>query len=150
MLMQLTQVLFHILGALLFLAFGTVAAFAAPGDWKRISYHVVSQELGAELVNLTNSARAPPTASADVVMAGCIAMAQTADLRALDCVGTTGSVYAHLHRAVGCAAAAALDGNYATGAAAGIDHSIFAGLQEGAPEQQHGQSDEDYTAVDNA
>ena len=55
--------------------------------------------------------------------------------------------YALLHGAVGCAAAEALDGNCASGAAAGIAQSVFAGLQEGAPTQQPGQSDEDYAAV---
>lgn len=32
----------------------------------------------------------------------------------------------------------------------GIAQSVFAGLQEGAPEQQPGQSDEEYYAVNNA
>ena len=145
--MRLLRMIIRISGALFLVAFGTLAIFAPPGDWKRFSYPVVSQGLDAEPANLTNSARAPPTASAAVVMAGCMAMAQTADLRALDCVGTTGSVYAHLHGAVGCSAAEALDGNCASGAAAGIAQSIFAGLQEGEPKQQPGQSDEDYAAV---
>ena len=58
--------------------------------------------------------------------------------------------HAALHGLVGCAAAEALDGNCASGAAAGIAQSIFAGLQEGAPQQQEGQSDEDFAAVYNA
>ena len=66
-------------------------------------------------------------------------------------VYTEGSLpHALLHGAVGCAAAEALDGNCASGAAAGIAQSIFAGLQEGAPVQQPGQSDEEYAAVYNA
>ncbi|WP_400083102.1 hypothetical protein [Yoonia sp. R78084] len=64
---------------------------------------------------------------------------------------TEGSLpHALLHGAVGCVAAEALDGNCASGAAAGIAQSVFAGLQEGAPEQQPGQSDEEYYAVNNA
>lgn len=42
--------------------------------------------------------------------------------------------HALLHGAVGCAAAEALDGNCASGAAAGIAQSVFAGLQEGKPD----------------
>ncbi|WP_400083114.1 filamentous hemagglutinin N-terminal domain-containing protein [Yoonia sp. R78084] len=64
---------------------------------------------------------------------------------------TEGSVpHALLHGAVGCAAAEGLGGNCASGAAAGIAQSIFAGLQEGAPERLPGQSDDDYAAVYNA
>ncbi|KQB97606.1 hypothetical protein AL073_01260 [Loktanella sp. 1ANDIMAR09] len=58
--------------------------------------------------------------------------------------------HAALHGLVGCAAAEGLGGNCASGAAAGIAQSVFAGLQEGAPERQPGQSDEDYAAVYNA
>ena len=63
-------------------------------------------------------------------------------------VYTEGSLpHALLHGVVGCAAAEALDGNCALGAAAGIAQSIFAGLQEGAPKHQPGQSDGDYAAA---
>jgi hypothetical protein len=61
-----------------------------------------------------------------------------------------GSVpHALLHGAVGCAAAEGLGGNCASGAAAGIAQSVFAGLQEGAPKQQPRQSDDEYFAVYN-
>ncbi|MEJ6405113.1 DUF6862 domain-containing protein [Yoonia sp. 2307UL14-13] len=55
--------------------------------------------------------------------------------------------HALLHGAVGCAAAEGLGGNCASGAAAGIAQSVFAGLQEGAPERLRGQTDEDYATI---
>jgi len=80
---------------LLFTAFGTLAAFAAPEDWTRISYPVMVQAFFAQSVNLTNTARAPPTASANVMATG-TAFEQTGNLRALDGVKTTGAIYALL------------------------------------------------------
>ena len=62
--MQLTSFLIRTLSALLFLVFGTVAAFAVPRDWTPASYPAVAQELSAQPVNLTNNARAPPHTSA--------------------------------------------------------------------------------------
>ena len=68
--------------------------------------------------------------------------------------GVSGRVYTEgslphtlLQGAWGCAPAAALDGNCASGAAAGIAQSTFAGLQEGAPKHQPGQSDGEYAAA---
>ncbi|MEJ6405108.1 cytidine deaminase-like fold-containing protein [Yoonia sp. 2307UL14-13] len=55
--------------------------------------------------------------------------------------------HALLHGAVGCAAAEGLGGDCASGAAAGIAQSVFAGLQEGAPERLRGQTDEDYATI---
>jgi filamentous hemagglutinin len=75
--------------------FGTVASFAVPGDWMRISYPLVAQELSAQPADLTNSARAPSHTSANVMATGA-ALAQTGSLRALDGVESTGAVYAFL------------------------------------------------------
>ena len=54
--------------------------------------------------------------------------------------------HAALHGVVGCAAATALDGNCASGAAAGIAQSIYAGLQEGEPNRNDFTSDDAYLA----
>lgn len=70
----------------LFMAFGTVAVFAEPGEWARVSYPVEAQELSAQPVNLTNSARAPPTIGANLTFTG-TALAQTGNLRAFDDAG---------------------------------------------------------------
>lgn len=80
---------------LLFAAVGPVATLAAPGDWTRVSYPVVSQGLSAQPFNLTNSARAPPHTSANVMATG-TALAQTGNLRVFDGAATTGAVYAFL------------------------------------------------------
>ncbi|MEJ6405104.1 two-partner secretion domain-containing protein [Yoonia sp. 2307UL14-13] len=58
--------------------------------------------------------------------------------------------HALLHGAVGCAAAEALDGNCASGATAGIAQSVFAGLQEDAPERGDFTSDEAFASANNA
>lgn len=84
---SLARLLIRTFCVLLMAVFGTVASFAAPGDWMRISYPVVAQELSAQPADLTNSARAPPTAIANVMATG-TAFAQTGNLRALDCVET--------------------------------------------------------------
>ncbi len=55
--------------------------------------------------------------------------------------------HAALHGLVGCAAAEGLGGDCASGAAAGIAQSIYAGLQEGEPERLPGQTDEEYLAI---
>ncbi|WP_319824886.1 hypothetical protein [Thalassovita sp.] len=80
---------------LLFAMFGAVAAFAAPGDWSRVSYSIEAQDLDAQPVNLVNTARAPPHTTANVMATGAT-LAQTSDLRALDGVETTGAAYALL------------------------------------------------------
>lgn len=97
--MSILRVLIRALSVLLFVAFRTVAAFAAPGDWARVTYPVEAQEFCALPVNLTNSACAPPTASADVMATG-IVFAQAADLRASDGAETTGVVYALLRSSI--------------------------------------------------
>jgi hypothetical protein len=56
--------------ALLFAMLGTVATFAAPGDWTQVSYPVEAQELSAQRVKLAYTARAPPPASANVTSGG--------------------------------------------------------------------------------
>ncbi|MEL6837864.1 MAG: hypothetical protein AAFP85_01150 [Pseudomonadota bacterium] len=55
--------------------------------------------------------------------------------------------HAALHGLVGCAAGEALGGSCESGAAAGIAQSIFAGLQEGEPQRQPGQSEADYLRI---
>ncbi|MCB1441158.1 MAG: hypothetical protein KDJ63_15410 [Nitratireductor sp.] len=85
--------------ALLIVAFGTAATFSAPGDWTRVSYPVVTLELSAQPVNLTNSARAPPPTSAKVMATG-TAPAQTGNLRAFDGAETSGAVYALLRSSI--------------------------------------------------
>jgi hypothetical protein len=87
--MHLIRLLIRTLSVLLLAAFGTVSAFSAPGDWTRVSYPVAAQEWTAQPVNLTYTARAPPTTSADVMATG-TAFAQTGNLRALDGVEPTG------------------------------------------------------------
>ena len=57
-----------------------------------------------------------------------------------------GFEHAALHGLVGCAAAKALDGDCASGAAAGIAQSIYAGLQEGEPNRNDFTSDDAYLA----
>lgn len=96
---HLLRLLFQTLCALLFVAFGVGSAFSAPGDWTPVSYPVTAQELSAQPVNLTSTARAPPTASAKVTATG-TAFAQTGNLRALDGVETTGAVYAFLRSSI--------------------------------------------------
>lgn len=59
--MKLLCLLIRAVTLLLFAAFGSVAAFAAPGDWTRVGYPIVAQELSAQPVNLAYTARAPPT-----------------------------------------------------------------------------------------
>ena len=85
--------------ALLFAMFGTVAAFAAPGDWTQVSYAVEAQELSAQRVKLAYTARAPPPASANV-MATDTAFAPTGSLRAFDDPETVGAVYALLRSSI--------------------------------------------------
>ncbi len=99
MFMQLTHFLIRTLSALLFLAFGTVAAFAVPGDWTPASYPVVAQELSVQPVNLTNTSRAPPPASANVMATGA-APVQIGSLRALAGADTTGSASALLRSSI--------------------------------------------------
>lgn len=89
--MTLILRLMKALFVLLVVAFGTVSAVATSGDWTQISYAGEVQEPSFQPINLTNAARAPPTASTDVMTTG-IAFAQTADLRVFD-----GAVYALLH-----------------------------------------------------
>lgn len=84
---------------LLFAAVGPVATLAAPGDWTRVSYPVVSQGLSAQPFNLTNTARAPPHTSANVMATG-TALAQTGNLRVFDGAATTGAVYAFLRPSI--------------------------------------------------
>jgi hypothetical protein len=97
--MFFVRLLTQALLALLFSAFGTVAVFAAPGDWTRISYPVVAQELSALPVNLTNTARAPPTIGANLTSTG-TALAQSGELRASDGAETAGAVYALLRSSI--------------------------------------------------
>ena len=80
--MYLLRLLIQTLLALLFLAFEAVAAFAALRDWARGSYPVVTQELSNQSVDLTNTARAPPTGSANVMATG-TALARTDNQHAL-------------------------------------------------------------------
>lgn len=91
--------LISIFSFLLLSAFGAVASFATPGDWQQFSYPIEAQDLVAQHVKLTNTARAPPTTNANVVTTG-TALAQTGDLRALDEVETTGAVYALLRSSI--------------------------------------------------
>lgn len=79
----------------LFMAFGTVAALAAPADWIRVSYPVEAYGLTAQSDNLTNTARAPPTASENVLATG-TAFAQTGDSRTLDDMKTSVAAYTFL------------------------------------------------------
>lgn len=88
--MHLLRPLIQILSALLFVAFGPVTSFSAHGDWLPVSYPIAAQELSAQLVILTNTARAPPTARANV-MATATALSQTGYLPALDGAATTGA-----------------------------------------------------------
>jgi hypothetical protein len=66
----INQLIRSFLSLLLIAIFGMGGAGAAPGDWTRINYPVAAQELSVQPVSLTNTARAPPTASANV-MATC-------------------------------------------------------------------------------
>nr|WP_319250229.1 hypothetical protein [uncultured Celeribacter sp.] len=93
--MYLLRLLIQTLSLLLFGAFGADLAFAAPGDWVRVSYPVEAQELSAQPVDLTNAARAPPHTSANEMAAG-TALAQTGNQRVLDDAEPTGVVYALL------------------------------------------------------
>lgn len=97
--MSILRVLIRALSVLLFVAFGTVAAFAAPGDWARVTYPVEAQEFCVLPVILTNAARAPPHTSANVMATG-IVFAQADDLRASDGAETTGVVYALLRSSI--------------------------------------------------
>ena len=94
----LSQLIRYLL-ILFFMVFGTVASSTAPGDWTRISYPVAAHELSAQPVNLTNSARAPPTASANVMATG-TAFARADNVRVLDGVKTSGADYALLHPSI--------------------------------------------------
>ncbi len=76
--------------ALLLIALMPVAAFSAAGDWSQVSYPLEAQELTAESANPMNTARAPPTARANV-MATATALSQTGYLPALDGAATTGA-----------------------------------------------------------
>ena len=58
--------------------------------------------------------------------------------------------HAALHGLVGCAAAEALDGDCASGAAAGIAQSLYAGLQDGRPERADFDSENAYDTADRA
>lgn len=62
-----------------------------------------------------------------------------------------GSVaHATLHGLVGCAAAEALDGDCASGAAAAVAMSVYSGMQDGnAPQRSAFESDRDYLAAHN-
>lgn len=97
--MFFVRLLTQTLLALLFSVFGTVAAFAAPGDWTRISYPVVAQGLSALPVNLINTARAPPTIGANLTSTG-TALAQSGELRASDGAETAGAICALLQSSI--------------------------------------------------
>lgn len=83
MLKHLTHFLIRTLLALLVVAFGTVAGFSAQGDWSQFSYPVVANELSGPPVNLTNTARAPPTGVENVAFTG-NSFAGRRDVRAKD------------------------------------------------------------------
>jgi hypothetical protein len=93
--MPLLRRLIRTICVLLVAAFGAVAAFAAPYDLSQVSYPFAAQKWDSQPVNLTYTARAPPTASANVMATG-TAFAQAGNLRALDGVETSGAVYALL------------------------------------------------------
>ncbi len=97
--MSILRVLIRALSVLLFVAFGTVAAFAAPGDWARVTYPVEAQEFCVLPVILTNATRAPPHTSANVMATG-IVFAQADDLRASNGAETTGVVCAPLRSSI--------------------------------------------------
>ncbi|MBO9458097.1 hypothetical protein [Labrenzia sp. R5_0] len=84
---------------LLFAAFGSVAAVATPSDWSQVSYPAVSHQQGTQSPNLTNTAQAPPTTSRNLTSTG-NTLAQAGDLRALDGVETTGSLYTLLRSSI--------------------------------------------------
>lgn len=79
--MNLLHLLIRTFCLLLLAVFGTVAAFAAPGNWTRVSYPAVAQEQSAQPVKLTNTARALPATSANVMATGA-AFAQTGGVHA--------------------------------------------------------------------
>lgn len=74
--------LIRTLSVLLFVILGTVTAFSEPGDWTQVSYPVEAQELSAQPVDLTNTARAPPFTVAILASTG-TALAQNGNLRVL-------------------------------------------------------------------
>ncbi len=84
---------------LLFAAFGPVATLAAPGDWTRVGYSVVAQDLSVQPVNLTNTARAPPLTSANVMATGA-APVQNGSMRALAGVKNPEAAYALLRSSI--------------------------------------------------
>lgn len=91
--------LLRTLSMLLFAAFGSVAAFAAPGDWSQIGYSIEAQDLDPQPVNLTNTARAPPTAGAYVMATG-TAFARPGNLRASGGGEATGTTFALLRSSI--------------------------------------------------
>lgn len=97
--MTLIRYFIQLLLVLLMAAFGPVAGVAAHGDWQQVRYSVEAQDLDPQLVNLTNTPRAPPTTRANLMSTGA-AFAQTGDLRALYDAETTGAVYALLQSSI--------------------------------------------------
>lgn len=84
---------------LLMTAFGTVAVFAAPEDWSQASYPIAAPKLVAQPVNLTHTARAPPTTITNVMATG-TAFARTGNLRAFDGVEASEATHALLHSSI--------------------------------------------------
>lgn len=72
---------------LLLAASGVSAAFAAPGDWSRVSYPLSGHSLTVQSLDLAFTARAHPPTSKKVAATG-NAVAQTGGLHPLDGVGT--------------------------------------------------------------
>ena len=89
--MYLLRLLIRTASALFLVAFGAAAALAAPGDWARVSFPVVVQELSAQPVDLTNTARAPPAAGSNVMATG-TALAQDGHQWMVDPDGNVGIV----------------------------------------------------------
>lgn len=97
--MIVTRLLLRLFLVPLFMVFGSVAGFALPGDWSRVSYPIVAQDRSPQSVDLTNTARAPPHTSANLTSTGA-AFTQYGDLRALDGAETTRAAYAYLRSTI--------------------------------------------------
>ncbi len=95
----ISQLIRSLLTLLLIAIFGMGGAGAAPGDWTQVSYPVVAQEVSVQPVSLTNTARAPPTASANVMATGAAPM-QNGSMRALAGVESPEAAYALLRPSI--------------------------------------------------
>ena len=72
---------------LVFATLGTSLAFALPSDWQQVQFAAYQQELTIEAQDIANTARAPPSDSANLAVTGTL-FSRNGDARAMDGAGT--------------------------------------------------------------